>query len=297
LTLLPGPLLVSFMITNPITYVRNFLATLKASALASLRTQHTLEALRREMFLANFSKTDRFQDPLRLFQGAFKVFSEATEDGMINEIFSRVGTDTRRFVEIGVADGLECNTAFLLTQGWTGAWIDCSATDLNKARHNFAGYPLSIVESKVTPKNVDSVVKHCANGLAVDLLSIDIDSYDYYIWEAVRCIRPRLVVIEYNSSLPPHICQTIEYAADITPTLGTIYFGASLGALVKLGATKDYSLVGCSITGVNAFFVRNDLLGNRFRPPFTAGNHYEPPRYGLIGRVGHGPGIGRWRSV
>jgi hypothetical protein len=52
-----------------------------------------------------------------------------------------------------------------------------------------------------------------------------------------------------------------------------------------------YALVGCNFTGVNAFFVREDLCGDRFAQPFTAENHYEPTRYGLAFRSAHPPGF------
>jgi hypothetical protein len=58
--------------------------------------------------------------------------------------------------------------------------------------------------------------------------------------------------------------------------------GASLKALEELGAKKGYNLVGCDLCGVNAFFVRNDLLKDRFAAPYTAENHYEPFRVGEI---------------
>ena len=64
-------------------------------------------------------------------------------------------------------------------------------------------------------------------------------------------------------------------------------FGASLKAFEVLGSRLGYSLVGCDITGINAFFVRNDLVKDLFAGPFTAENHYEPPRYGLCYRFGH----------
>jgi hypothetical protein len=285
------------MITKPILHLVDLLRTLKSGAIASVRTERAIEALRRDLFFAHFTNSERFRDPKRLFRGSFKVFSEATEDGMIHEIFSRIGTDSRIFVEIGVADGLECNTAFLLTQGWTGTWIDSSEACLAKARLAFGGYPVHILTKRVTPANTDLIIRESVQSSSVDLLSIDIDSYDYYIWEAINCIRPRVVVVEYNSSLPPHVSQTIEYSAVTQPPVGTIYFGASLQALATLGHRKGYALVGCSVTGVNAFFVRNDLVRDHFCAPFSAENHYEPPRYGLIGRVGHGPGIGRWVDV
>jgi hypothetical protein len=282
---------------SPIHYLLNFIRTLKSGALASVQTQQTLRALRRDMLLLHFASSDRYSDSKRLFRGAYKVFSEGNEDGMIHEIFSRIGSESRQFVEIGVGDGLECNTAFLVTQGWEGTWIDYSAEAVKKARGHFPTYPISIVCEAVTQANVNAILAAQVSETACDLLSIDIDSYDYYLWESITHICPRVVVIEYNASLPPFVRQTIEYLPERQPPVGTNYFGASLGALVELGERKGYSLVGCSLTGVNAFFVRNDLLSDHFCAPYTADNHYEPPRYGLIGQTGHPPAMGRWVNV
>ncbi len=253
--------------------------------------------MRRETFLRDYGATQRCQDTKRLFRNTFKVYSEGPEDGMLYEIFQRVGTESMTFVEIGIGDGLECNTAFLLIQGWAGCWIDCCPVGMAKARAHFGSFPVTCIVAAVTPDNADALVQQGSAGKSLDLLSIDIDSYDYYIWEAIASARPRVVVIEYNASIPPFLATTIKYDAKSSPPVGTIYFGASLGALVKLAAVKGYSLVGCSVTGVNAFFVRDDLVADRFCSPFTAENHYEPPRYGLIGRSGHAAGAGPWTNV
>lgn len=282
---------------HPFKYACEFIRSLKASALATVKIQETLHSLRRDIFWNTFSESERFNDPKRLLKSSFKVFSEANEDGAICEIFRRIGTEYKFFVEIGVGDGLECNTAFLLMQGWSGIWFECSQPSVHKGRVNFHAYPVRIMQQAVTRENVDSVIRAACGDNSVDLLSIDIDSYDYYLWEAILCIRPRVVVVEYNASFPPHISKTIAYDPSYQPPVGTLYFGATLDAFVKLGATKGYSLVGCSVSGVNAFFVRDDLLGDCFRSPYTADNHYEPPRYGLIGEVGHRGAMGRWVDV
>src|SRR5438105_3964176 len=83
--------------------------------------------------------------------------------------------------------------------------------------------------------------------------------------------------IEYNATFPPPPSVTVPYEANRVWD-GTNHFGASLEALVRLGERKGYVLVGCNFTGVNAFFVRRGLAGGLFREPFTAANHYEPPR-------------------
>jgi hypothetical protein len=212
---------------------------------------------------------------------------------MIAEIFSRIGVVSQRFIEFGVEDGRECNTAYLLIQGWSGAWIDGSAENAARARAAFKDYPLEIVQAFLTAENIDQIILRLAGDSELDLLCIDIDFNDYWIWKAIKAVKPRLVIIEYNATLPPTLKKTVPY----TPTRtwdGSNYFGASLGALEALGREKGYSLVGCSPSGVNAFFVRDDLVVDRFCAPFTAVNHYEPPRYGLAGPCGHRADNGPW---
>ena len=153
---------------------------------------------------------------------------------------------------------------------------------------------LTLIERLVTAENINPTLD--AAGLAgeVDVLSIDIDYNDYWVWKAIDIIRPRVVVIEYNCSLRPPLSLVAPYDPARTRSSGGNFFGASLGALVKLGQTKGYRIVGCCFAGVNAFFVRDDLCGTLFLDPATAEEHYEPERYftkfmpsGLRGKPDH----------
>lgn len=275
---------------------RELARALRAGADAAVRTEQLLLRMRQTQLLAEIAATPRFQDPLRLLSSGYKVFSQNHEDGMIAEVFRRIGTEQRRFVEFGVSDGVECNSALLLTQGWRGAWIEGVAANAERARAAFATLPVQVVNAVIAPDNADQLITQLAGGEALDLLSIDIDSTDYWVWRAIRTVKPRLVVIEYNASWPPHLRKTVPPDA-AGGWNGTNYFGASLGALEALGREKGYLLVGCSIAGVNAFFVREDMVADRFCAPFTAENHYEPPRYDLAGPSGHRAGVGEWMDV
>ncbi|MEJ8572832.1 hypothetical protein [Microbaculum marinum] len=261
-----------------------------------MRSEQLLRRIHQSQLLSSLAATPRFNDPLRLLSSGYKVYSEGYEDGMIAEVFRRIGTTSRRFIEFGVQSGLECNTTFLLVQGWSGAWIEGSAASAREARTAFASFPVEIHNDFVTAENADELISRLADEAEPDLLSIDIDSNDYWVWKAITSVRPRLVVIEYNATLPPHVRKTMAYDPRNTWDGGN-YFGASLGALAALAETKGYALVGCSPAGVNAFFVRDDLLGDHFCRPCTAINHYEPPRYLLAGPAGHRPAIGPWVEV
>jgi hypothetical protein len=95
------------------------------------------------------------------------------------------------------------------------------------------------------------------------------------------------MVLEYNATFPPPAEWVMDYDPDYAWD-GTVTFGASLEAMARLGAAKGYALVGCSLGGGNAFFVRQDLVADRLAAPYKAENHYEPPRYFLAAQqVGH----------
>ncbi len=276
--------------------IRDFTRKLRAGADAAIRSEQLLRQIHQAQIMAEITATPRFSEPGRLLRHGYKMFSQNQEDGMIAEVFARIGTGSRRFVEFGVQDGLECNSTFLLMQGWSGAWIEGSGADAGRARTAFASYPVEVVNDFVTVENADALISRLAAGEELDLLSIDVDTIDYWLWKAIVSVRPRLVVIEYNASWPPFLRKTVAHDP-IMDWDGTNYSGASLGALEALGREKGYCLVGCSLAGVNAFFVRDDLVGQHFCAPFTAENHYEPPRYDLAGSVGHRPGMGVWVDV
>jgi len=226
----------------------------------------------------------RYGEPGRLERRGYKVWSQNDEDGILAEIFRRIGAGTRTFVEFGVTDGRECNTLKLLVEGWRGLWMESSAQHCAEARRIFAA-PLAegrleLKETSVTAENIEALLADSRAGAAeLDLLSIDIDGNDYHVLEAIRNLRARVLVIEYNSKFPPPM--------DVVPPYdparvwdGSDYGGASLQAIAGLAARRGYRLVGTNITGVNAFFVRADLAGAHFAPPDVAAL-YNPPRLWL----------------
>ncbi|MEJ0076510.1 MAG: hypothetical protein WDO17_13860 [Alphaproteobacteria bacterium] len=233
-------------------------------------------------FWAETLREPRYADPKRLLRYGFKVYSQHDEDGIIQEILHRIGTASRTFIEIGVETGVECNTAKLLIEGWRGLWIEANAQACKAIGSSFADFlndrRLTLQQSFVTAENINPLFQNAGFKDEIDLLSIDIDFNDYWVWKAVKAVSPRIVVIEYNAGLHPPLSVTVPYQPNRGGD-GTNYFGASLEALVRLGREKGYRIVGCNISGSNAFFVREDLCADRFLEPATAEEHYEPPRH------------------
>jgi hypothetical protein len=267
------------------------LLSLRDATVSLDRRLANMQVQQAEAYVAQVLAGERYRDPRRLNRFEAQVFSQSGEDGILGEIFRRIGSTERSFVEIGVGNGLENNTAYLLAQGWRGRWLDGDRVALGEARRHFQG-PIAegrlvVRESVVTAENVAGLLDELDVPREGDLLSIDVDRNTYYIWRALRERRPRVVVVEYNATFPP----SDEWVVAYDPVKGwnsSSYFGASLKSYELLGRELGYRLVGCGLAGTNAFFVRDDLEADRFEPPFTAEHHYEPPRYWLARlRFGH----------
>lgn len=232
----------------------------------------------------------KYQGADKLTRFEFQAFSQFGEDGIIEEIFRRIGKTNCFFVEFGVEDGRETNTTYLLYQGWKGLWIDGDENNIKNINSFFSqsissGHLLAI-RSFITAENIEQLFQQGNVPTELDLLSIDIDRNDYYVWDAINSYNPRVVIIEYNSIFRPGCKFVVKYNANAIWDR-TSNYGASLDALQELGEKKGYKLVASSFAGVNAFFVRNDLIEGNFEGPFTAANHHEPPRYFLYKKDGH----------
>lgn len=232
----------------------------------------------------------RYADPKRLVTAGYKVYSQGDQDGQIAEIFRRIGVTNRRFVEFGSGDGRVNNGAYLVLQGWSGLWMDAKPDSEAGLRQRWGAAMqegrVTYRRSFVTVENINTLLTETGFSGEIDLMVIDLDSNDYHIWQAITAASPRVVCMEYNAKFPPPM-EWIMPRDDTYGWNGAERFGASLAALEKLGLEKGYLLVGCSLTGVDAFFVRKDLVGDHFAAPFTAENHYQPARYYLNLSSGH----------
>lgn len=258
------------------------------------QASQTNDLLANLLYTQAFS-TPRFQDEKRLLRHGFKVYSQHDEDGIIEEIFRRIGTRDKFFVEFGVGDGLENCTTYCLLKSWRGVWIDGSAACMEAIQKNLAfaikGGFLRTKYSFITAENIEGLFAELQVPEEFDFLSVDIDRNDYWVWDAIRKYRPRVVAIEYNASFKQTAACVIPYDPSASWDW-TNYSGASLKALELLGRQKGYELVGCNYTGVTSFFVRRDLLGGLFAEPYTSENHFEAPRYFVRMPNGHRANFG-----
>jgi hypothetical protein len=278
------------------------LKNLKSLNSSSSKYQDRLTELQIDNYLLeNLHKNPKYDNPKKLNRYEFKVFSQAGEDGIISEIFNRIGTTNKFFVEFGVGNGLENNSAYLLVKGWQGYWIEGSERFCKSIRQSFkdliANQQLTLKNTFITAANIEDLFREGNVPTELDLLSIDINGNDYWVWQAITNYRPRVVIVEYNAIYPPESSWVMQYNPSHQWKYNS-HVGSSLKALEKLGHQQGYKLVGCSFSGVNAFFVREDLLAGHFCSPFSAENHYEPARYFLCSqKAGHPRTFGKFKTI
>jgi hypothetical protein len=193
-----------------------------------------------------------------------RVSSQHGEDGIVVEILRRIGWPTAPyFVEFGIESGAEGNCVFLAdVMGWPGLYIEADAQLHERLASKYKwNRGVTTLCELVTPENIEALFSRAEVPQAPDVLSIDIDGGDFWVWHALSTFRPRIVVIEYNSSIA--VNAKLVQKRDLKEGWGgTDYFGASIEALCALGATKGYRLVHTDLGGLNAFFVRDDLPGD-----------------------------------
>ena len=229
-------------------------------------------------------------DRSRLEWQGFKVYSQSDEDGILEEIFNRIGLTNRIFVEFGCETGLENNTRYLLEQGWSGLWIEGYPEYVTGVRGNFHPWlqagALQLGTTYVNRRNINDLISAAGIRGEIDLLSVDIDSNDYHVFEAINVINPRVVCLEHNPEFAPGESWIMPYNESYRwdPHGGKLDYGASLTAMAELAERKGYRLVGCGLYSANGFFVREDLLQDRFTGPFTAERLFNPMDYDRIVR-------------
>lgn len=201
----------------------------------------------------------------------FSGFSQNGEDGILDVLRKKLLRSNRYFIEIGAADGIENNTAWLLVaEKYNGLLIEGSLNLVERARRTVVGYSIGAEchNMFVTKASVLDI-----NGMAIhhdpDVFSLDIDGNDYHIAQAILDggFRPKIFVVEYNSVYGPERSMTIEYQpkfvfTKVHPT--HLYYGVSISGWRKFFDNYGYRFVTVDQNGVNGFFVAPEYFETSF---------------------------------
>jgi len=242
----------------------------ESSAQKILMQQYRLLASKGKEFLPDFNDV------------GFRKYSQFEEDGLLLYIFSLIKPINRSCVEICAGNGRECNTSnLIINHGWWGYLFDGNEHNVKSGEAFFAQnkdtflYPPKFTKAWITAENVNDLIAKSGASGPIDLLSLDIDGMDYWVWEAINVIDPQVVVCETHNPIPPDLALTVPYDPNFVFE-SEIFRGASLAAMNKLGRKKGYRLVGTHRYGFNAFFIK-DSIGEEFFPEVDVASCVQDP--------------------
>ena len=195
----------------------------------------------------------------------FKVYSQWGEDGIIAFLVSKLNIENNIFIEFGVENYTESNTRFLLKQfNWSGLVIDGSKENIDYIKKDeiMWKYNLTALQAFITKDNINGLISSYTSEKDIGLLSIDIDGNDYWVWDSIEAVSPRIVICEFNNLFGGDNSLTIPYDPFFVRNeshYSNLYYGCSISALKNLASKKGYYFIGSNSAGNNAFFIRNDL--------------------------------------
>lgn len=184
---------------------------------------------------------------------ALNRYSQAGEDGILEEIFKRLKIVNGFYVDVGAHNGkYMSNTQFLREKEWSGLCIEYAQMHFSELLKNCKPYNTTnqktyVYNAKITETNLEKILQKFEVSKTFAYLDIDIDSYDYYVWKNLINYKPIVVQMEIRESIPLGVEQINDKNHWLT----------SFTSMLKLGIEKGYTLV--AYTGLNMIFVINEF--------------------------------------
>ncbi|MBN2138816.1 MAG: FkbM family methyltransferase [Sedimentisphaerales bacterium] len=192
-----------------------------------------------------------------LSEFAGNVTSQYGEDGIIRKVLEVLGPGDKWCVEFGSWDGMNCSNTYDLIDkdGYRAVLIEGSGKRFKDLLKTFEGNDRVIMLNEMVgydlATSLDRLLEKTDIPKNFDLLSIDIDGNDYHVWEAVKDYKPKVVVIEFNPTIP----RPVEF---VQPRDMSVTQGSSLLSIDKLAKAKGYELVAVTVN--NGIFVASEYF-------------------------------------
>jgi len=240
--------------------------------------------LSQKQLLIQYQLVKKLKLPLPDFNDTgFRLFSQTDEDGLLLYIFSLIGFKSKQLIDIAFGSPYEANTTNLLCNwGFYGLLIE--GGNFDKAKQFFKThkdthiFPPCLINKWVTAENINSICTENGFSGEIDLLSLDIDGVDYWLWKSLTVVEPRVVVLEYQDILGPKDAVTVPYDPEFDRfKIHPDFCGASLAAFTKLASEKGYRLVGTNRYGYNAFYIKNGI-GEDYFPEIQVTDCFSHPK-------------------
>lgn len=199
------------------------------------------------------------------------IFSQHGEDGLLEYLYSVITPKKKYYVEFGASNGntIENTRSLRVNHGWSGLLMEGNESLVNQSN--------GLVNHEwITPENIMELFSKYEVPTDFDFLSIDIDSDDIYVFDAIdtKKYKPSVVIAEYNPGLPNHLPLAIEKGkSDYGINHHSrnqhfpCYHGCNINAWHVVAKRKGYSVL--TTCGVNVVMVRNQYAKNFTVPPLN----------------------------
>ena len=210
--------------------------------------------------------------------------SQNGEDGLLKFIFDKIGTTNKYYIEFGAGDGTWLSNAyyFRVMENWNGLLLEGNEKEVKKGKRD--NKELNLHCEMITHTNINSLFQKYNVPKHFDLLSLDIDSFDYWVWKGLTEYNPNVVIIETNNGLPNNI--PLILSLNGSPSIQQWKFGANLLAMYDLAKEKGYEFV--TTVRWNAVFVKKNLFHKLNIEPISREqciNQYFKPNNFAIARI------------
>lgn len=181
----------------------------------------------------------------------YSINSQAGEDGVIAHIFQVIGFESYYAVEFGAWDGVYLSNVrnLILNHDMNVLFIEGNPDKIKDGIQNYLNSPkVKFITEYIgihKYRKLEDILDENNVPVNLDILSIDIDGWDYWVWDSLEKYRPRVIVVEFNQTIYRDWV-VINPRDEISRT------GSSARALVELGVSKGYELL--CITGTNLIF-------------------------------------------
>ena len=129
---------------------------------------------------------------------------------------------------------------------------------------------LTAKQIKISKENINKILVDTNFSKNIGLLSLDIDSNDYWVIEAMN-VSPDIIVCEYNGIFGDNYKLTVPYKKNFDRTkehYSNLYYGCSINALISLMFKKGFIFIGTNSAGNNAYFLQEKnfrIIKNKIR--------------------------------
>ncbi len=212
------------------------------------------------------------------------IYSQHGEDGVIQALLEKIPPRHRFIVEFGAYDGDHMSNSrhLICDHDWRALLIEPDPRFFARLEKLYVGNKqVKTVQAFITTDNINQLFADANVPKDFDVLSIDVDGPDYYLWEALTDYQPAIVLLECNASILPTEKYIVaeQQAWELS---GTAQEGASLLALYELGLQKGYHLVYSELSGANLFFIHESFIESFNLTGLTPEALYQAPQFGEL---------------